>query len=72
MSKLKQITLVLENCNAVTFDGKYIADFEVSDIQKDISRLGSNAIEETTNCKMFFIEISKSAKDIKTAFCETI
>lgn len=68
MSKLKQITLVLENCDAVTFDGKYIADFEVSDIQKDISRLGSNTIEETTNCKMFFIEISKSAKDIKNCF----
>lgn len=71
ISKLKQITLVLENCDAVTFNGKYIADFEVSDIQKDISRLGCNSIEETTYCKMFFIEISKSAKDIKTAFCES-
>ncbi len=70
MSKLKQITLVLENCDAVTFDGKYIADFEVSNIQKEISRLGCNDIQETTNCKMFFIEISKSAKDIKTAFYE--
>lgn len=43
--KLKNITLVFENCDSITIDGKYVGEFIVDDIHISIERIACNAIE---------------------------
>lgn len=59
--KLKNITFVLENCDSITIDGKYIGDFYVGDIKREIKRIASNAICEMNITNNFMIEIHKDA-----------
>ena len=42
--KLKNITLVFENCDSITIDGKYVGEFIVDDIHTSIERIACNAI----------------------------
>lgn len=59
--KLKQIEFAFENCESITIDGKYIGDFEVSNIKTSIERLASNSINELQIANKFAIEIHKDA-----------
>lgn len=59
--KLKEITFVFENCDAITIDGKYVGAFLVDDIHTSISRIACNAIERMDAVHTFTIEIHKDA-----------
>ena len=59
--RLKDITFNLENCEMITIDGKYIGDFEVSDLTTSISRIACNAISQVDGANTIAIEIHKNA-----------
>lgn len=59
--RLKDITFNLENCEMITIDGKYIGDFEVSDLETSISRIACNAISQIDCANTIAIEIHKNA-----------
>ena len=66
--KLKEITFVLENCDHITIDGKYIGDFLVEDIRTSISRIACNAIDKMDVIHTFAIEIHKDANKERYPF----
>ena len=59
--KIKELTLIFENCEYVTIDGKYIGHFLVSDIKKSIERIAINSISEMTVAERIAMEIHKDA-----------
>lgn len=59
--KLKEILFLMENCEAITIDGKYIGHFMVDKIEKGIYRLASNHIGKTKTANRIVIEIHKNA-----------
>lgn len=61
MMRLKDITFNFENCEMITIDGKYIGDFEVSDLTTSISRIACNAIDQIDTANTIAIEIHKNA-----------
>ena len=68
---LKRITFVLENCDCITIDGKYIGDFLVEDIRTSIQRIACNAINKMDVAHTFAIEIHKDANKVRHLFgCE--
>ena len=60
---LDKITFILENCDSVTIDGKYIGSFNVEDIRTTISRVACNAIMKMECAHTFFVEIHKDADE---------
>ena len=66
--KLKEITLVLENCELITIDGKYVGDFLVEDIRTSIQRIACNAIDKMDVAYTFAIEIHKDANKLNSQF----
>ena len=66
--KLKEITFVLENCDCITIDGKYIGDFLVEDIRTSIRRIACNAIDKMDIAHTFAIEIHKDANKERCPF----
>ena len=69
--KLKYITFILENCDSITIDGKYVGDFIVADIKTEIKRIASNAINKIDFVDMFAIEIHKDANKERYQFDQT-
>lgn len=65
---LKQIELIMENCEVITIDGRYIGRFDVSNIERYISRMAVNAIDEREVCHHFAIEIHKDANKLYAPF----
>lgn len=59
--KLKYITFVLENCDTVTINGKYICTFIVDDIKTSIHRIACNSIRRMDTANEIVIEIHKNA-----------
>lgn len=68
MSKLKYITFILENCERITIDGKYVASFLVDDIKTSISRMALNYIGRMDTVNTFAIEIHRDANDTINPF----
>lgn len=66
--RLKEITFVLENCDHITIDGKYIGDFLVEDIRTSIQRIACNAINKMDTTHTFAIEIHKNANKERCPF----
>ena len=60
---LDKITFVMENCDTITIDGKYIGDFEVDDIRTSISRVACNAIMKMEVAHLVFIEVHKDGNE---------
>lgn len=58
---IRKLELVLENCDVVTIDGKYIGHFHAGDIRKSISRMSWNWIDVQEICHEFCIEIHPDA-----------
>lgn len=69
--KLKYITFVLENCDRITIDGKYIGEFVVKDFETEIRRIACNAIEKVDFINTFAIEIHKDANKERYSFDQT-
>lgn len=66
--KIKEIHFILENCDMITVDGKYIGDFCMEDIRTSIKRIACNAIEKMQTCYSFLIEIHKDANKERYQF----
>lgn len=66
--KLKEITFVLENCDLITIDGKYIGNFVVEDIRTSIQRIACNSIDKMDVAHTLAIEIHKDADKTHYAF----
>ena len=66
--KLKNITFILENCDAIEIDGKYIGDFLVDDITTTIQRIGCNSINQIVTAHTIAIEIHKDANKERYQF----
>lgn len=58
---IRKLEFVLENCEVVRIDGKYIGDFYAGDIKKEISRMACNHIGMEEICHSFYVEIHKDA-----------
>jgi len=69
--KLKYITFILENCDSITIDGKYIGDFIVADIKTEIKRIACNAVNRIDIVDAFAIEIHKDANKERYQFNQT-
>jgi len=69
--KIKQIELILENCDVITIDGKYIGDFLIDNIHTSIARIACNAIEEMRYADTIMMEIHKDANKIRYQFGQT-
>lgn len=69
--KLKNVTLVFENCDSIMIDGKYIGEFLVDDIHTSIERIACNAIERIDSADTFAIEIHKDANKERFQFDQT-
>ena len=59
--QIKQISFIMENCEVIRIEGKYIGDFRCRNIEKSIERVACNSIMEMNIVKDFAIEISKDA-----------
>ena len=70
--KLKYVTFILENCDAITIDGKYIGEFLIEDIQTSISRVASNCIMKMDIANTVAIEIHKDANKERYPFEQII
>jgi hypothetical protein len=72
---IRKIEFVLENCEVVIIDGKYVGAFGMSDIRKKLSRLASNYVGMSEVCHSFYIELHKDANKLCDTFgcgeCET-
>ena len=53
-NRIKKITFYTENCEAITVPGKYIGEFSVSEIKREITRVAMNAIQDCTMCDLSF------------------
>lgn len=51
--EIEKIELVLENCEIITIEGKYIGDFKIENIQYSINRKALNYIAEEYSCSHF-------------------
>lgn len=58
---IRKLELVLENCEVVKVDGKYIGNFYAGDIKKEIARMACNHIDMMEICHSFYVEIHKDA-----------
>lgn len=65
--EINKIEIVLENCEVITVDGKYIGDFSCEGIEHSISRVACNSIKESYTCKDFSMSIHRdcSLNDIE-------
>ena len=59
--KVKEISFILENCDVVTIDGKYIGDINLSDFRTSIRRIACNSIDKMESCYDFSVELHKDA-----------
>ncbi len=71
VTKLKNITFVFENCDAITIDGKHIGYFLIDDLQTSFSRVACNCIKKTEIANTFVVEIHKEANKERYMFDQT-
>jgi len=57
--ELKYVELILENCEVVKVDRKFIGDFHLGEINTTISRVASNSISKKVSCNEFIIQINR-------------
>lgn len=69
--KLKYIEFILENCDSIKIEGKYIGNFLVEDIKTSIQRIACNAINRMDTANTFVIEIHKDANKERYQFDQT-
>lgn len=63
MKKVKNIDLVLENCEVLKFDSKYIGRFYMTNITRTISRKASNFISESYSAENVFLQLFSEGND---------
>lgn len=60
--KLEKIDFILENCEVISIDGKYVNTFLVDDISHCFLRIG-NCIMKVNRARTFAIELHKNANE---------
>lgn len=65
---LEKIDFILENCEVISIDGKYVNTFLVDDISHYFSRVGMNCIMKIKRANTFAIEIHKNADEDYCSF----
>ncbi|MBQ6697087.1 MAG: hypothetical protein IJN16_10335 [Lachnospiraceae bacterium] len=68
---LKYIEFILENCDSIIIDGKYVGEFIVDDLHTSFRRMASNYIGKLETADTFAIEIHKDADVERYQFGET-
>lgn len=68
MKEVQSVTLVLENCEFLTFDQKDIGHFWCDEITSTIARIACNAITRLDYCKEFFIQLRNTANQTYDSF----
>ena len=58
---IRRLEFVLENCEIIRIDGKYIGHFYAGDIKKEIARNACNDISMNEICHSFCVEIHRDA-----------
>ena len=67
--KLRYLTLVLENCEHISIDGKYVGEFYIEGIETKIQRIAANSIEPMMTAHTVAFELHKKAdKDCISSF----
>lgn len=66
--KLESVTLVLENCDSITINSKYINDFCVEDIKHSIFKFCSGDVKKMKTANHFALSINKEANVKRCAF----
>ena len=66
--KLEKIDFILENCEVISIDGKYVNTFLVDDIRQYFSRIGTNCIMKINRADTFVIELHKNANENYCSF----
>ena len=64
---IKEIMLVLENCECITFSRKHIGQFLLDDIHTTIAREGANYIGKSVQAGKFALEVKNDANISKTS-----
>lgn len=59
INEIEKIELVLENCEVITIDGKYIGAFYINNIKTNISRVACNSVQKYSTSDDILIEILK-------------
>ena len=59
MNNVKEICLVLENCDSITFPANVIGDFRIEKINEEVERIAINCIAKVIYANSIFIEIYK-------------
>ena len=67
--EIKNIDIVLENCEVITIPKQHIGLFTIDKIKRKISRVACNAIDDYLVAKEFSVQIHKDA-DIENNICE--
>lgn len=62
--KIKKLTFIMENCEVIEIDGKYIGEFYCGKIKEKISRIGINGFGMWKECGEFYVEIHKDANQV--------
>ena len=58
---VKSIELILENCQIVVINAKFIGDFAAEDIKESVERVACNCIKKTRTCQTFRLAVHRSA-----------
>ncbi len=66
--RIKSVDFILENCEVITIDGKYIGDFLIDDVQTRISRIACNSISKMDIANTIAIEIHRDANKERHQF----
>ncbi len=69
--KVKNLTLIFENCDYITIDGKYVGDFLVDNLHTCIRRIACNSIDKIDYADTIAIEIHKNANKDRYQFDQT-
>lgn len=57
--ELKYVEIILENCEVLKVERKYIGNFYLGEIKTTISKTASNSISKNISCKEFIIQINR-------------
>lgn len=68
--KIKELTLIFENCEFITIDGKYVGGFELDGIKTRIARIACNSVDKFDVANSIAVEIHKDADKPYMSFGE--
>lgn len=68
MKGIDKVEFLLENCEVITIEGKFICNLLSTNIQTQIRGIGCRSIKKYNTCDDFLIEIHRSGDRLNTPF----